>query len=165
MMATPRWRSRWLTDTASSLILASCVATAAGCGGAADTRPPRVPFQARVLLGEAPVEGAVVVLAPAEGAGSAASGISDATGMVTFSTFGSRDGVLPGRYLVTVSKMAAGAGEVAVADDPNYDPNTAVAAVKSRNALPDRYATATTSGLTVDVSTALPEPLVLRLTP
>lgn len=165
MMAAPRRRSRWLTDACSSLILASCIVAGASCSGTRDQRPPRVPFQVRVLLGEVPVEGAVVVLAPAEGAGSAASGISDAMGTVTFSTFGSRDGVLPGRYLVTVSKMAAGAGEVAVADDPNYDPSTAVAAVKSRNALPDRYATATTSGLTVDVSTALPEPLVLRLTP
>jgi hypothetical protein len=165
MMATPRRTSRWLTDAGSPLILACCAAAAAGCGGPTDTRPPRVPFQARLLLGEAPVEGAVVVLAPAESTGSAASGISDATGTVTFSTFGSRDGVLPGRYLVTVSKMAAGSGEAAVADDPNYDPSTAVAAVKSRNALPDRYATATTSGLTVDVSTALPEPLVLRLAP
>jgi hypothetical protein len=157
-----------MVNPVARMLLVYCVLggiVAAGCSGAADQRPPRVPFQARVLLGETPVEGAVVVLAPAEGGGSAASGISDATGVVTFSTFGSRDGVLPGQYVVTVSKVAAGSGEAADADDPNYDPSKAVAVVKSRNALPDRYATATTSGLTVEVSAAPPEPLDLRLTP
>lgn len=146
-------------------VVALCAAAAAGCGGTADRRPARVPFEARVLLGEVPVEGAVVVLAPADGVGSAASGVSDSTGTVVFSTFGSRDGVLPGRYVVTVSKVTAGSGDPVNADDPRYDPSTAVVALKARNSLPDRYSSSTTSGISVEVSAAVSKPLDLRLAP
>jgi len=136
---------------------------AAGCGGRGDGRPARVPFQARVLLADAPVAEAVVVLAP-EGAGHAATGVSDAAGHVVFSTFASGDGVVPGRYGVMISKTRSGGGAVVSSDDPAYDPAKAAAAIgTSRDLLPPRYKTPATSGLSVEVSAVVGEPEVFRL--
>jgi hypothetical protein len=138
---------------------------AAGCRGQADPRPARVPFKARVVLGDTPVADAVVVLSP-QGDGHAATGMSDAAGDVVFSTFGSRDGVVPGRYSVMISKTEASSGDAVSSDDPAYDPAKAAAAIRpARELLPKRYKSPTTSGLTVDVPVAAGEPEVFRLAP
>lgn len=127
--------------------------TASGCGKPADNRPKRVPFSGKVTLDGAPVEGATVVLAPESGQGNAASGMTNAEGVVVFTTFESRDGVVPGKYLVTVAKTAFPEGRPLTADDPNYDPSTAVLAVTkgAKELLPAKYKATKTSGLTVDV--------------
>jgi hypothetical protein len=125
----------------------------AGCGKPPDNRPKRVPFSAKVTLDGAPVDGATVVLAPESGTGPAASGMTNAEGVCAFTTFESRDGAVPGRYLVTVAKTSFPDGAPLTADDPNYDPSTAVAAVVkgSKELLPVKYKTAKTSGLTAEV--------------
>jgi hypothetical protein len=138
---------------------------AAGCRGQADPRPARVPFKARVVLGDAPVAEAVVVLSPQDD-GHAATGRSDAAGDVVFSTFGSRDGVVPGRYTVMVSKTEASSGDAVSSDDPAYDPAKAAAAYRpARGLLPARYKSAATSGLTVEVPVTVGDPEVFRLVP
>ncbi|NBV46766.1 MAG: carboxypeptidase regulatory-like domain-containing protein [Planctomycetia bacterium] len=126
---------------------------AVGCGKAADTRPKRVPFSGKVTLDGTPIEGATVVLAPESGSGAAASGMTNAEGVCAFTTYESRDGAVPGRYLVTVAKTEFPEGRALTADDPSYDPSTAVAAVVkgSKELLPAKYKTAKTSGLTVEV--------------
>lgn len=126
---------------------------AAGCAKATDNRPKRVPFSAKVTLDGAPVDGATVVLAPESGTGPAASGMTNAEGVCAFTTFDSRDGAVPGRYLVTVAKTSFPDGAPLTAEDPNYDPSTAVVAVVkgSKELLPVKYKTAKTSGLTVEV--------------
>ncbi len=129
------------------------VLLAAGCAKAPDKRPKRVPFSAKVTLDGAPVDGATVVLAPESGTGPAASGMTNAEGVCAFTTFDSRDGAVPGRYLVTVAKTSFPDGAPLTAEDPNYDPSTAVVAVVkgSQELLPVKYKTAKTSGLTVEV--------------
>ncbi|NCY17536.1 MAG: carboxypeptidase regulatory-like domain-containing protein [Actinobacteria bacterium] len=126
---------------------------AVGCGKAPDTRPKRVPFSGKVTLDGTPVEGATVVLAPESGTGPAASGMTNAEGVCAFTTFESRDGAVPGKYLVTVAKTEFPEGRALTADDPSYDPSTAVAAVVkgSKELLPAKYKTAKTSGLMVEV--------------
>lgn len=135
------------------LVTALAVVASAGCGKPADTRPKRVPFSGKVTLDGAPVEGATVVLAPEGGSGNAASGMTNAEGVVHFTTFESRDGAVPGTYLVTVAKTAFPDGRALTADDPSYDPSTAVTAVVkgAKELLPAKYKVAKTSGLTVEV--------------
>lgn len=135
------------------VITALAVLANTGCGKPVDTRPKRVPFSGKVTLDGAPVEGATVVLAPESGSGNAASGMTNAEGVVQFTTFESRDGAVPGKYLVTVAKTAFPEGRALTADDPSYDPSTAVAAVVkgAKELLPAKYKVAKTSGLTVEV--------------
>jgi hypothetical protein len=135
-----------------------------GCRGQADPRAPRVPFKARVVLDDQPVVAAVVVLSPQDG-GHAATGISDSDGKVVFSTFGSQDGVVPGRYAVMISKTETNSVEGISSDDPSYDPAKAAAAQRpARDLLPSRYTSPATSGLTIEVPAAAGEPEVFRLT-
>lgn len=139
--------------------LASCwglvvgLGLAVGCGKAPDTRPKRVPFSAKVTLDGTAVEGATVVLAPESGTGAAASGMTNAEGVCAFTTYESRDGAVPGRYLVTVAKTAFPEGRPLTAEDPNYDPSTAVTAVVkgAKELLPVKYKSSKTSGLTLEV--------------
>lgn len=145
---------------AAVMLLFTC-----GCGGPADPRPARVAFEARVIFEGNPVADAVVVLAPRDPSGAAASGTSQSDGLVRFSTFGSQDGVIPGGYAVSVMKTVV--EEVAVLDsnDPAYDPLKAGRqAPKTQDLLPARYKNAAKSGLEVEVIEATAEPYVLNLT-
>jgi len=146
------------------LAVVALVATA-GCAKPVDTRPKRVPFSGKVTLDGAPVEGATVVLAPEGGSGNAASGMTNAEGVVNFTTFESRDGAVPGKYLVTVAKTAFPDGRALTADDPSYDPSTAVTAVVkgAKELLPAKYKAAKTSGLTVEVKDGENAPAVFDL--
>lgn len=138
------------------ILVLGALVIGAGCGGKPpDNRPKRVPFSGKVTLDGSPVEGATVVLAPESGSGPAASGMTDGGGLVAFTTFESRDGAVPGKYLVTVTKTSFPEGAPLTADDPAYDPSTAVTAVVkgAKELLPVKYKTAKTSGLTVEVTT------------
>lgn len=143
---------------------AAMVIAAMGCGGPVDERPARVAFQARISLGGSPVDGAVVVLSP-RGDGDAASGITDAAGIVTFSTFGAQDGVVPGHYGVSVMKTLMVEVPTISPDDPAYDPATAGLAPKPKDLLPARYKNVATSGLTVVVDAATKVPFEIDLEP
>ncbi len=145
-----------------SVCCAAMVIIAIGCDGPVDERPSRVAFQARVSLGGSPVDGAVVVLAP-RGDGDAASGITDARGIVTFSTFGAQDGVVPGHYAVSVMKTLVAEVQTISPDDPAYDPATAGLAPKPKDLLPARYKNAATSGLTLVVDAATKVPFEIDL--
>jgi len=148
-----------------TLLAALALVAGAGCGKAPDNRPKRVPFSGKVTLDGAPVEGATVVLAPDGGSGNAASGMTNAEGVVHFTTFESRDGAVPGKYMVTVAKTAFPEGRPLTADDPNYDPSTAVTAVVkgAKELLPVKYKTAKNSGLTVEVKDGENAPAVFDL--
>lgn len=113
-----------------------------------------------------PVADAVVVLAPRDPGGAAASGTSQSDGLVRFSTFESQDGVVPGRYSVSVMKTVVEEPEGLDSNDPNYDPRRAERQVsKSRDLLPVRYKTPAESGLTVEVTKATTEPHLFELQP
>jgi len=59
-------------------------------------------------------------------------------------------GVAPGEYRVTVTKTEVAASNVASEDDPNYDPY-ATTAPQMKSVLPQKYANAKTSDLSVTV--------------
>ncbi len=145
-------------------VLVPMLLAGGGCGGPADPRPARVAFEARVMFEGKPVADAVVVLAPLDPKGAAASGTSQSDGLVRFSTFGSQDGVVPGSYGISVMKTVVEEAPVLDSSDPSYDPLKAERQVpKSRELLPERYKTPAKSGLTVDVVEATTEPHVLDL--
>jgi len=73
-------------------------------GCSAEKSLDTVPVSGRVTLDGAPVDGAKVVFAPASGGGSAASGVTDASGNYKLTTLDPDDGALPGSYLVMISK-------------------------------------------------------------
>ena len=149
-----------------SLMSVTLLLAAAGCGGPADPRPARVAFEARVVFEGQPVADAVVVLAPRDPGGAAASGTSQSDGLVRFSTFESQDGVVPGGYAVSVMKTVVEEPEMLDSNDPNYDPRQAERQVPtSRDLLPVRYKTPTDSGLTVEVTEATIEPHLFELQP
>jgi hypothetical protein len=74
-----------------------------GCGGEAGLKG-LVAASGTVTYKGAPVEGATVAFVP-DGDGKAAGGRTDASGKFTLTTVNPGDGVLPGRYKVSVTKM------------------------------------------------------------
>lgn len=139
-----------------SVALIAGLAMVAGCGGGGevdDDRPERTPVSGTVTLDGAPVEGAVITFHTESATGRGANGRSDSSGAFKMGTFEATDGVLPGNYQVTVTKMAAAsAGSQVSEDDPNYDPNAGVDA-KPKNELPAKYADPQQSALTITVGT------------
>jgi hypothetical protein len=133
-----------------------------GCSGGAskDTNLPKTyPVSGTITRNGAPVADASVLFQLVGGSRSA-TGMTDASGKYTLSTFTSNDGAPAGEYKVSVSKLgtsaAAGpaAGELrAASDDPNYSgpKDTGGAAAAPKNELPPQYANAETSGLKATV--------------
>jgi hypothetical protein len=130
-----------------------------GCEQAAD-RPATYPVTGQVTLNGEPVDGATVTFVPS-GEGQAASAVTDASGNYALSTFGADDGAVPGQYNVKIVKYpgsepaAAGAGGEYT--DEMYQEgyggaaDTGEEAAEPENLLPEKYADASTSGLTATV--------------
>lgn len=146
----------------------------AGCGSDpfVENRPEVVPVTGVVTLGGAPVEGATVTfvnttgMAPGEQVtGRSSVGRTDQSGRFELTTFESGDGAVPGEYTVTVTKyevqVTGGGGTTtdvteeggslegesytAPGEDDSANDDTAT------NLLPEKYASAKSSGLTVTV--------------
>jgi hypothetical protein len=69
-----------------------------GCGGTSKT----VPTSGRVTYKDKAVANANVSFTPVEGAGRAASGLTDSNGNFKLGTFSTSDGALPGNYRISV---------------------------------------------------------------
>ncbi|QDU36293.1 hypothetical protein Mal4_05770 [Maioricimonas rarisocia] len=141
----------------SHTILPLCLSAAitmlaVGCTGSdpADDRPDRTPVSGVVTYNGSPVEGALVTFTPTDLNGSGANGRTDADGKFEMGTYESADGVRPGSYQVTVTKIPVTVAEQPSEDDPNYDPDAGTAP-EAENVLPAKYADWSTSGLTADV--------------
>ncbi len=148
-----------------ALVLTTAVACT-GCGGSGggdDNRPDRTQISGVVTLDGAPVEGALITFHPMDPAGSGANGRSGAAGEFVMGTFSGDDGVIPGSYQVTISKITYPGGSAQVGeDDPNYDPNAPEP--KPVNALPEKFNGTATSGLKADVTTSAVTDLKFDLT-
>jgi len=95
-----------------------------------------------------PVEGATVVLAPEFPGATAytASAITQSDGSFTLSAFPPDEGVVPGTYLVGVSKVEAPAAGAQPADShEEYVP------VETKNLLPAKYSDPNSSGLKLEI--------------
>jgi hypothetical protein len=142
----------WITAIALTLIVA-----VAGCGY---RRPALAQVEALVTLDGEPVAAADVTLVPV-GPGRAARGLANDAGQVVFSTYGSRDGVIPGNYKAIVAKREltkSGSRKMEVlrsAAAPS-DPTASESMVEFtdndyRHLLPAKYAGLATTDLTVTV--------------
>lgn len=132
-------------------LLCLLVSVPSGCGGSSEPadRPQRVSVTGTVLYQERPVEGATVVFIP-QGGNHGAVGVTDASGRFMLTTFDRDDGAVPGDYSVTVRKVEMPPAVQGATDDappPAGDP---------KPLLPDKYASAATSGLQAKVAEGQP---------
>lgn len=137
-----------------SLAAICTVPVMVGCFGGSDdpNRPAVVEVVGTVTHKQQPVEGATVLFVPADG-GHAATGITDASGKFQLRTFEPNDGAVPGQYSVAIFKYDMSTANPELEDDlanelrpDNGEP------VGPTPLLPARYAEASTSGLTEEVS-------------
>ena len=110
----------------------------AGCGSGLSSVSGTVTLDGKPLAGSDKLSG-TVQFSPETGRGATAVGNLDQNGRYNLST-GSRVGVLPGKYLVSVSAVEI------------IPPKIAGEAGSGRLATPPRYADAKTSGFTAEVS-------------
>jgi hypothetical protein len=126
--------------------LLSCLLVAAiGC---AEKGPELTEVTGQVIIDGKPLTTGSVVTLPAQGRG--ARGTIDVEGNFTLSTTGMGVGVKPGRHQVAV-----------IAVEETKD---AALGTPARSLIPERYASAETSGLFINVTPGEMEPVVLNLT-
>ena len=141
----------WLTCLALSLVLFST-----GCG----SRAPKTTKVSGVVEfdGKPLSKGTITFLPQAVGSDKErnrpATGIIDATGHYSLSTYAPGDGALPGKYLVTV---------VSYSVEPTLEEMSEKGA-KPVSAIPGGYGAATTSGLTANVDAGSAVTLDFKLT-
>ncbi len=123
-----------------------------------------VPVSGTVRLDGAPVDGAKVVFAPASGGGTAASGVTDASGHYALTTLDPNDGALPGTYHVMISKTErVGEDPASAAVKPGMSEEEATKAAMEahlasggeepefKDLLPAKYKDPASSGFKVEV--------------
>ncbi len=129
---------------------------AAGCGGSGDEwsekRPAVAPASGTLTYQQKPVEGATVMLAPDPTSGQTygAAAMTDSNGRFELSAFPPEVGVVPGKYLVAVSKVQAPA--VAATDPAAHD--QPYLKTKPKHVIPVQYGDPAKSGLTIDIPEA-----------
>jgi hypothetical protein len=149
----------WGMPRGSSAAAAALLLLAAG-SGCGYRRPALTQSRGIVTLDGEPVAGASVMLVPLE-PGRPVAGASDAGGRLVFSTYGSNDGIPPGRYKAVVSKLVptkraarkleAARARQAESDDAAEEAMVELADDDYENLLPTRYATAATTDLVVTI--------------
>ena len=122
----------------------ACCVLAAGCGGGS-SNPATAPVTGTVQLNGQAVEGATVTFV-GEASPRPATGITDAQGKFTLTSFKPNDGAPPGEYSITITKYPeAGAGTAPEVDTTKPDAmygDGGPDAEGPANALPAKYATA-----------------------
>lgn len=127
--------------------------TALGCSDSSGIKG-LVPVKGTVTYNGEPVEGATVTFAPAASGGKAAVGKTDSSGAYSLTTKDPGDGILPGDYMITVSKTEATGGlsleeaEKWAEENPEKRPPSPTLTEH----LPEKYKVARNSGLKATVS-------------
>ncbi|TVS12186.1 MAG: carboxypeptidase regulatory-like domain-containing protein [Planctomycetaceae bacterium] len=126
-----------------------------GCGSRTDPdRPRTVPASVTVLYLGQPVQGATVTFHPDDSQQRGSTARTDASGRADMWTFDPGDGVMPGSYSVTVSKMTA----VVMPDPDSMSPEEYERLAQKMEAqapaheVPERYSRVATSGLVAEVT-------------
>ena len=135
-----------------------------------------VPAGGKVTLDGEPVEGASVAFSPQSDGGKAAVGMTDASGAFSLMTDGSDEGAMPGSYKVSVTKTSGGGGGAELSYDQMTPEQLEEAGKRAqgmmsgqgsdevKELLPEKYKTADTSGLSVEVPGGGDQNIVLELT-
>lgn len=156
---------RWVV---CSLACGALLVAVTGCGGGADRpegMPELSPATITVTYKGQPVEGATVTLAPTSGTYSAGA-VTDASGKAVMKTNGTYDGVAPGDYMVSISKVEAIGGNTgeSSSDPAAYAQAFEAAAAKPTHLIPEKYSAPSTSGLTLKVTEGTPVDETFELT-
>jgi hypothetical protein len=127
---------------------------AAGCGPGAGN-PGGVGVKGTVSLGGTPLTKGTVTFQPAKaGEGNTATGAIQSDGSFTLGTAAKGDGVLPGEYKVAI---------ISVESEATMD--AAGKPVPAKSAIPEKYGSTATSGLTATVDIGQSEPIHFDLAP
>jgi uncharacterized lipoprotein NlpE involved in copper resistance len=106
-----------------------------------------VPVKGVVFYDGKPLDGAIVNFIPNSPDKRSAVGTTDAAGKFGLTTLHSNDGVLPGEYKVTVSKMSYPENNESLTDDQSAKLKDDI-----KSLIPVRYSIPANSGLTATVS-------------
>lgn len=157
-----------------TLLPALAVITLSGCGGGDEwtaNQPATVEAAGYVKINGMPVEGAAVTFAPVSGK-HAASAVTDSNGYFELRAFKSKEGAVPGDYMVAVSKTEEipESEQRKVKFDPGEDKEHADEAAEGgsvmagwRNVLPSQFASPVTSGLKAEVPSGGTSELLIEL--
>lgn len=146
----------WYGKVVFAALLTIGACCVAGCSGGPE-RPETYPVTGTVTLDGKPVEGATVVFVPKEkGKGRAATGVTDSNGKYSLGTFASGDGVIPGQYLVKVTKYRPPSSQQPPVEDEEDEESEMRAFLEAQKGaeqttpesdLPVKYSNEQTSGL------------------
>ncbi len=128
------------------------VALGVGCSGGdewTEKLPETVDAKGVVTLDGEPVEAATVIFAPKDGT-HAAQGLSDSSGKFSANAFPSKPGMVPGSYMVAISKTVEKKGRPVTGPDAAHMP--AGGNVIWVNVLPEKYFNPNASGLTAEIA-------------
>ena len=128
-----------------------------GCGSAGSHLPKTVPALGVVTLDGKPVDGAQVVLVPANEGRTGAFGVTDANGHFSLRAYAEKPGAIPGEYKAQVSKTIQVKLDGAKGSLDGGDP------VRFEYGVPAKYTGAKTSGLTVTIPDSGVKDLKLNL--
>lgn len=156
----------------SALLGVSFVLGFTGCGEGPtkpDHIPDLTPLTITVTYNSQPVPDASVLLAPSSAGQFSAAGITDRAGRAVMRTDALYDGVVPGEYRASVTKVARpDVGVVETPDDPaEYEKQFKAfqaEADEPQHLIPERYASFGSSELTVTVVDGTPADLTFELT-
>lgn len=132
-------------------IVTACVtAVMVGCSGGGPAGPKTTPVKGKVTYKNAPVEGATVSFL-GDGKSAPATAVTDAAGQYVLRTTRPGDGAVPGVHKVTVTKIvtppAAATSKSGSTSMEDAAKSASEASAKPQHMLPERYASAETSGL------------------
>lgn len=132
--------------------------TSLGCNSQGGNLPRTVPASGTVTLDGKPVDGAQVILVPANEGTTGAFGVSDSGGRFSLRAYEQKPGAIPGEYKVQVSKTIQVKLDGAKGSVDGGDP------VRFEYGVPAKYTGAKTSGLSVSIPDAGNKDIKLTLT-
>lgn len=124
-----------------------------GCGKQQADIPKTYPVSIKIAHKGQPVEGANVMLVPQDASGKGASGTTDASGVAKMGLPGLAEGAIPGKYWVSVSKVAGTQSDPNISAEEFYQiyeqqgGNADPAASGPQHLLPVKYLSAQSAGL------------------
>ncbi|MFN9718410.1 MAG: carboxypeptidase-like regulatory domain-containing protein [Planctomycetota bacterium] len=138
------------------LIVMMLACMTVGCGGETVKRDPVYKVRGVVTYKGKPVSGADVTF-NCEEKGRSAFGRTNDAGEYQLTTFANNDGAVAGKHTVAVSKIPipASTATLAATESEEYAPpgiGKSTDPVKPKSEIPDKYATAATSGLVAQVN-------------